>query len=88
MLAVWLGPAAIAFAQRRRKEVEPPKEPSYALEYGAVIFIIMFGDGEDRPQGIVMTAFVALAAGVIATAAAMWGRNLLGALRRTEARQA
>ncbi len=43
LLAVWLGPAAVALAQRRRKEVEPPKEPSYALEYGVVIFVIMLG---------------------------------------------
>ena len=43
MLAIWLGPAAVAFAQRRRKEIEPPKEPSYALEYGVVIFVIMLG---------------------------------------------
>lgn len=43
VLAVWFGPAAAAFAQRRRKEVEPPKEPSYALEYGVVIFVIMLG---------------------------------------------
>ena len=43
VLALWLGPAAAAFAQRRRQEVEPPKEPSYALEYGVVIFVIMLG---------------------------------------------
>jgi hypothetical protein len=55
---------------------------------GAVIFIIMFGDGEDRPAGIFMSALVAVSAGVIATAAAMLAQNLRGALNRTEARQA
>ncbi len=43
VLAIWFGPAAVAFAQKRRKEIEPPKEPSYALEYGVVIFVIMLG---------------------------------------------
>lgn len=43
---------------------------------GAVIFILMFGDGEDRPAGIFMCLLVAFAAGVIATAAAMSARKL------------
>lgn len=55
---------------------------------GAVVIIIMFGDGEDRPGGIFMSGLVALAAGVIATAAAMFARNLQGALRRAEGRPA
>ena len=55
---------------------------------GAVIFIIMFGDGEDRPAGVFMSVLVAFAASVIATAAAMCARNLQSALRRAEGRQA
>lgn len=47
---------------------------------GGVIFIIMFGDRDDRPAGIFMSALVAFAASVIATAAAMWARNLQRAL--------
>ena len=55
---------------------------------GAVIFIIIFGDGEDRPAGVFMCFLVAFATGVIATAAAMFSRNLQTALRRAEGRQA
>ena len=55
---------------------------------GAVIFILMFGDGEDRPAGIFMSALAALAASTIATAAALFARNLQNALRRVEGRQA
>ena len=55
---------------------------------GAVIFILMFGDGEDRPAGVFMSVLVALAASVIGTAAAMFARNLQGALRRAEGRLA
>jgi hypothetical protein len=55
---------------------------------GAVIFILIFGDGEDRPAGIFMCVLVTFAAGVIATAAAMFARNLLNALRRAEGCQA
>ena len=51
---------------------------------GAVIFIIMFGDGEDRPAGIFMCVLVAFAAGIIATAAAMFARYLRSRLRRSE----
>jgi hypothetical protein len=54
---------------------------------GAVIFIIMFGEGDDRPAGVFMCVLVAFTASVIATAAAMWARNLLSALRRAEGRQ-
>jgi hypothetical protein len=46
------------------------------LVLGAAIFIIIFGDGEDRPGGIFMCLMVAFAAGVTATAAAMFARNL------------
>jgi len=46
----------------------------------------MFGDGEDRPAGVFMSVLVALAASVIGTAAAMFARNLEGALSRAEGR--
>ena len=55
---------------------------------GAVIFIIMFGDREDRPAGIFMSFLVAFTASVIAIAAAVCARNLLSALRRAEGCQA
>jgi hypothetical protein len=51
---------------------------------GAVVFIIMLGDGEDRPGGIFMCLLVVLAASVIATAAAIFARRLVTALRRAE----
>lgn len=53
---------------------------------GAVVFILMFGDGEDRPAGVFMSVLVALAASVIGAAAAMFARNLEGALSRAEGR--
>lgn len=55
---------------------------------GAVIFIIRFGDRDDRPAGIFMSVLVAFAASVIAIAAAMFARNLQGALSRAEGPQA
>ena len=55
---------------------------------GAVIFILMFGDGEDRPAGVFMCVLVAGAASVIAIAAAKFARNLQSALRPAEGRQA
>ena len=55
---------------------------------GGVIFIIVFGDRDDRPAGLFMSLLIAFAASVIATAAAMWARNLRGVLRRVEERQA
>lgn len=51
---------------------------------GGVIFILRFGDGEDRPAGIFMSALVVLAASLIATAAALFARHLKRALRRAE----
>jgi hypothetical protein len=54
---------------------------------GAVIFIIMFGDGEDRPGGIFMCFLVILSASIIAIAAATWARTLLSALRQAEGQQ-
>lgn len=47
---------------------------------GAVAFILMFGDGEDRPAGVFMCLLVAFASSVIAIAAAMFARNLQNTL--------
>lgn len=55
---------------------------------GGVIFIVMFGDRDDRPAGVFMSVLVALAASAIATAAALFARNLQSALSRAERRQA
>lgn len=55
---------------------------------GAAIFIILLGDGEDRPGGIFMCALATLGAGGIATVAAISARNLQSALNRAEGRQA
>ena len=49
-----------------------------------VVFIILFGDKDDRPAGVFMSLLVTLASSIIATAAAMFARNLQRALRRTE----
>ena len=49
-----------------------------------VIFIIMFGDKDDRPAGVFMSFLFTFAASVIATAAAMSARNLQNVLRRSE----
>ena len=58
-----------------------------AFVAGGIVFIIMFGDKDDRPQGIVMAFLVILASSVIATAAAMFARNLKNALGRSEGRR-
>jgi hypothetical protein len=50
---------------------------------GAVVFIIMFGDPEDRPPGISMSLLVMLLSSLVAIAAARIARNLQGALRRS-----
>ncbi len=52
-----------------------------------VVFIIMFGDKDDRPAGLFMSFLVTFASSVIATAAAMFARNLQNALRRSEGRR-
>jgi hypothetical protein len=46
---------------------------------GGVICIIMFGDRDDRPAGIFMSTLVALAAGIVITAAAIFARKLQSA---------
>jgi hypothetical protein len=45
-----------------------------------VIFILMLGDKEDRPQGVSMSVLVTFASIVIATAAAMFERILQNAV--------
>lgn len=49
---------------------------------GGIVFIIMFGDKEDRPPGIFMGLLATLLASGIAIAAAMFARKLQNALRR------
>lgn len=51
---------------------------------GAVVFIIMFGDKNDRPAGVFMSFLVAFPSSVIVIAAAMFARNLQNALREAE----
>jgi len=43
---------------------------------GAVVIILLFGDGEDRPGGIFMCLLATLGAGGMATTAAALARNL------------
>jgi hypothetical protein len=54
---------------------------------GGVVFILMFGDRDDRPAGIFMSLLVTLASSFIAIAATMFARNLQKALRRSEGRE-
>jgi Protein of unknown function (DUF2975) len=49
---------------------------------GGVVFIILCGDKEDRPPGVVMSFLIASASGVVAVAAARFARNLENTLRR------
>lgn len=56
-----------------------------AFVAGGVIFILLFGDRDDRPAGIFMSLLVALVASAIATAAALSARNLQRALHRSKA---
>ena len=51
---------------------------------GAVVFIIMFGDKDDRPAGIFMSFLVTCALSVMALAAAISARKLEKALSRSE----
>ncbi|HEU5078804.1 MAG TPA: DUF2975 domain-containing protein [Opitutaceae bacterium] len=55
---------------------------------GAVIFIILFGDKDDRPAGIFMCMLVAFAAGAIAAAATIFARHLLNAFRDSQENRA
>jgi hypothetical protein len=52
---------------------------------GAAAIIVMTGDREDRPQGIVMCAVVILGAGAVAFAAATLARKLHESLGRSSA---
>ena len=54
---------------------------------GAVVFILMFGDKEDRPAGVFMGFLVAFAAGGMAVVATMFARTLQNALMRYEGRR-
>lgn len=49
---------------------------------GGAIFILLFGDPDDRPAGVFMSLLVTLGASGIAVAAATFARYLQGALRR------
>lgn len=48
----------------------------------AIIFIIMFGDKDDRPAGVFMSFLVIFAASVIAASVAIFARSLQNALSR------
>lgn len=50
---------------------------------GGVVFIMAFGDKEDRPAGLFMSLLVTFAASSIAIAAAMFARNLKNSLRQS-----
>lgn len=43
---------------------------------GAAVFIVMFGDGEDRPAGVFMVLLFSVATAIVAATAAVLGRNL------------
>jgi hypothetical protein len=51
---------------------------------GAAVFIIMMGEGEDRPAGIMMSLVFASASSAVAIAAAMFARNVQDTLSRSE----
>jgi hypothetical protein len=51
---------------------------------GGAVFILMFGDKEDRPAGIFMSLLATLGSSVIALTAAMFARKLQATLRRSE----
>jgi hypothetical protein len=51
---------------------------------GGVVFIIMFGDKDDRPAGVFMSLLVFLPSSAIAIAATMFARTLQTALSRSE----
>jgi hypothetical protein len=51
---------------------------------GGVVFIVMFGDREDRPQGIVMSSLIILSSIAVASVAARFARNLQDTLGQSE----
>lgn len=52
---------------------------------GGAIFILRFGDPDDRPAGFFMCVLVTVAASVIAFAATLFARKLQSAFRRAQA---
>lgn len=50
---------------------------------GALVIILLFGDGEDRPGGIFMCLLATLGAGIMATVATLLARRLQSALEGT-----
>lgn len=50
---------------------------------GAVVFIFLIGDGEDRAGGVFMCALAIVASSVVAVVAAMFARNLQNSLQRS-----
>ena len=50
---------------------------------GGAVFILLLGDKEDRPPGIFMSFLAIVASSIIATAAAMFARNLQNRLGRS-----
>lgn len=55
---------------------------------GGVVFILMFGDKDDRPAGIFMSLLITFASSVIAIAATMFARCLENSLKRSEVSRA
>lgn len=48
-----------------------------------VVFIVMFGDRDDRPAGLFMSLLIIFASSVVATVAAVFARNLQNGLSRS-----
>jgi hypothetical protein len=74
-----------AFSQVTVDALRAIKRCAFALigfVAGAVVFILMLGDNEDRPPGIFMGFLVMVAASVIAITAAVFARKLQNTLRR------
>jgi hypothetical protein len=51
---------------------------------GAAVFIVGFGDGEDRPAGVFMSLLALMGSSAIASVASMAARNLQNSLKRSE----
>jgi hypothetical protein len=51
---------------------------------GGAVFILIFGDKEDRPPGVFMSLLAALATGIMAFTAARFARKVQDTLRRSE----
>ena len=73
-----------AFSQSTVDSLRAIKHCAFAVigfVAGGVVFIIMFGDKEDRPPGIFMSLLVTSASGLVAGAAAVFARNVQGSLK-------